>query len=136
MDWKKCLKKRIAKEINKDDQLIKSLTKTSNNKIESEEKLELNLVTSCSKISLTYDSLRELLEALAISYGYKIYNHECYTYFLKEVLNKSSEGDEFDELRKLRNNINYYGKEITTTEAKDVIKRIKKLRIFVLKLLK
>ena len=136
MDWNECLKKRIAKEVNKDDELIKSLIKTSNNKTESEEKLELNIVTSSSKISLAYDSLRELLEALAIHYRYKIYNHECYTPFLKEILNESLKGDEFDELRKIRNNINYYGKEITITEAKDILRRIKKLRNFLLRLLK
>lgn len=66
MDWNECLKKRIAKEVKEDEELIKSLIKTSNNKLESEEKLELNEITSSSKISLAYDSLREILEAPAI----------------------------------------------------------------------
>src|SRR3989344_1570196 len=134
MDFDECLKKRIAKEVNEDNELIASLIKTSQNKFDSEKKLELSEVTSCSKISLLYDSLRELLEALAIKNGYKIYNHECYTYFLKEILNESIKGDEFDELRKVRNSINYYAKDVSIEEAKDILKRIKVLRnkIFIL----
>lgn len=128
MDFKECIKKKIAKEVKKDEELISSLLKTSQNKLDSGNKLELSDITSGSKISLLYDSLRELLEALAIKNGYKIYNHECYTYFLKEILNESIKGDEFDELRKIRNSINYYAKDISVEEAKNVLERIKELR--------
>lgn len=135
MDFNGCLKKRIAKEVQEDKELIVSLIKTSQNKFDSENKLELNEITSSSKISLSYDSLRELLESLAIKNGYKIYNHECYTYFLKEILNESIKGDEFDELRKIRNKINYYAKDISVEESKEIIGRIRKLREEILKLL-
>ena len=135
MDFNECIKKRIAKEVKEDKELIDSLIKTSQNKFDSEKKLELSEVTSSSKISLLYDSLRELLEALAIKNRYKIYNHECYTYFLKEILNESIKGDEFDELRKIRNSINYYAKDISVEEAKDVLERIMKLREDILNLL-
>ena len=135
MDFKECLKKSIVKEVKEDRELIASLRKTSKNKLESESNLKLNEVTAGSKISLLYDSLRELLEALAITNGYKIYNHECYACFLKEIVNESIKGDEFDELRKIRNGINYYAKEISVDEAKDVLKRIKNLREEVLTLL-
>ena len=128
MDWTDCIKKKIVKEIKIDLDLIESLIKTSNNKIQSEEKLIIDDSTSSSKISLAYDSLRELLEALAINKGYKIYNHECYTHFLKEILNESAKGDEFDELRRIRNSINYYGKDISIQESKKVLERIKNLR--------
>ena len=50
----------------------------------------------------------------------------------KEIIGKSDKGDEFDEIRKIRNSINYYGKDISTQEAMEVIARIKKLRDFVL----
>jgi len=136
MDFNECIKKRIAKEVKEDKELIASLIKTSKNKLDSEKKLELSKVTSGSKISLLYDSLREILEALAIKNGYKIYNHECYTYFLKEILNESIKGAEFDELRKIRNSINYYAKDISVEEAIDVLERIRKLRVEIIKLLK
>lgn len=131
MDWKECCSRRIAKDVKPDVDMIASLTKSSRNKLESESKLEMNNTTASSKLSLAYDSLRELLEALALKNGYKIYNHECYTAFLKELMKESYKADEFDDIRKIRNAINYYGKEISPEEANEIIARIKKLGVFV-----
>ena len=135
MDFKECIKKRIVKGVCSDGELIKSLLKTSKNKLYSGEKLGLDDITSTSKISLMYDSLRELLEALALKKGFKIYNHECYTSFLKEVVGLDAISEEFDDLRKIRNNINYYGKEISIKEAKQVLEQIKELRSKILNLI-
>ena len=93
-------------------------------------------VTAESKLSLAYDSLREILEALSLENGYKIYNHECYTAFLKEILKESGKGDDFDDIRKIRNAINYYGKEVSVEEAETIIKKILLLRNSVINLLK
>ena len=128
MDWSECIKKRIAKDIQADENMIYSLIQISENKMKTLSKIELDDITAASKVLLAYDSLREILEALAIKKGFKIYNHECYTHFLKEILNDSIKGDEFDELRIIRNSINYYGKPITTRDAGVVIKRIILLR--------
>mgnify|MGYP001560750317 CR=1 FL=1 len=126
LDWKQCLIKNV-KSISVDIELIKSLKKTSENKIISSKELSLRTETMGSKISLSYDSVRELLEALAISKGFKIYEHICYTAFLKEIVKHSSLADEFDELRKIRNDINYYGKDVSLEEAKVVLDRLDKL---------
>jgi len=136
MDWNECLRNRIVKDIKRDNELIISLLRTSENKIISCDKLELDNQTAESKISLAYDSLREILEALAIFRGFKIYNHECYTSFLNEVLNESQKAEEFDELRKIRNSINYYGKSISISEAEKIIERIKNLRGKILSIVK
>ncbi len=134
IDWQDCSRKRIAKSVNPDLEMIKALVKTSENKWISQELLPLNQSTAASKISLAYDSLRELLEVLALKKGFKVYNHECYTAFLKEVILESEKADNFDDLRKLRNKINYYGKDINEKEAIETIKRIKILRDFIIKL--
>lgn len=131
MDWKTCCDKRIVKEIKEDEELVRSLIKTSENKQASEKKLALDRITAASKLSLAYDALRELLEALAIKKGFKIYNHECYTAFLKEIIKNSEKGDEFDEIRKERNAVNYYAKEITPEETSRLIRSIDALIIFV-----
>ena len=65
MDWKNCIKTRTVKEVSKDEGMIKSLLETSNNKEKSELMLSLSEITIEAKISLVYDSLREVLEALA-----------------------------------------------------------------------
>jgi len=91
----------------------------------SQELLPLNEITTASKISLAYDSLREVLEALAIKRGFRVYNHECYVAFLKEIMRDSFLGEDFDEIRKLRNEINYYGKDVALGECVRIIKLIK-----------
>lgn len=132
MDFKECSEKRIIKRVKPDFELCKSLQKSSENKISSAKLLEINETTAASVITLSYDSLRELLEALAIKNGYKIYNHECYTAFLNSILGKEDCAKSFDSLRKLRNSINYYRQEISASDAKtifeDVGKLIKKCR--------
>ena len=135
MDWKECCSRRIAKDVKPDIGMIASLTKSSKNKSYSESKLEMSNTTASSKLSLAYDSLRELLEALSLKNGFKIYNHECYVAFLKEVMKESYKADEFDEIRKVRNAVNYYGKDITVEEASEIITKIKKLAVSVAELL-
>lgn len=131
MDWEECCIKEIVKNVNPDIYLIKSLIKSSKNKLESQKRLQMSDITASSKLTLAYDSLRELLEALSLKEGYKVYNHECYTAFLKEIIGKKEKGYEFNEIRKIRNAINYYGKDISAKEAQEVITKIKKLRSFI-----
>lgn len=124
MDLAECRKNKLVKDATHDKNLFNSLIKSSSRKLKTEEHIKLDDESASSKISLAYDSLRELLEALAISKGFKVYNHECYCAFLKEVLNESYLADKFDEIRKLRNSINYYGKEIAADEAKAILQNI------------
>ncbi len=128
MDWNECTHKRFIKETKIDKNLINSLIKSSENKLKSNERLELDSATASTKISITYDSLREVLEALAIEKGFKIYNHECFCAFLEEICNNKSFSLEFDKFRKIRNAVNYYGKDIPISEAATIIKDIILLR--------
>ncbi|HLC57859.1 MAG TPA: hypothetical protein VJH95_04760 [Candidatus Nanoarchaeia archaeon] len=128
MDWLECTFKKLAKEVSSEPGLITSLIRLSEDKLKSEKLLPLNATTISSKISLAYDSLRELLEALALKQGFKIYNHECYTSFLKEIIKDSSLGDDFDDMRILRNRINYYGKQVTEEACKNALCQMQKIR--------
>ena len=135
MDWKECIVKKIVKSAQVDLELIKSLRQTSENKLTSSKLLSLTAVTSASKLSLCYDSLRELLEALAMSKGYKVYNHECYTGFVKEIIGNEGLASRFDRIRLLRNSINYYGQSISIEAARENIDEIEDLISHIKKLL-
>jgi len=88
-------------------------------------KKDLNLVLTTGPLpSICYEFLREALEALSIKKGYKIYNHDCYTAFLKEIAGKENMSLQFDRYRKIRNRINYYGKEIEPKDAEKIKKEI------------
>ena len=134
MDWNDCKQKKLAKKITSDPELIKSLIHSSTNKNASQKTLVLTEITAVSKVSLAYDAVREKLEALAVKNGWKIYNHECYCSFLKEIINESELADMFDLLRKVRNDLNYYGKNISVADAtarieelETVLKKVEKL---------
>ena len=67
-----------------DKNLAISLQQSSEKKLKSQKMLPLNDDTASSKITLTYDAMREFLEALAITKGYKIYGHDCILHFSKK----------------------------------------------------
>lgn len=128
MDWKECADNNLVKQKGVDKGLIDSLLKTSEMKLESNNRLELDEITAATKIGIAYDSLRELLEVLAIKKGFKVYNHECFCAFLSEICGNKTLADEFDIYRKVRNQINYYGKSVNTEEADNLIKGMNSLR--------
>lgn len=128
MDWQECNDNDFVKEVVSDKSLVKSLLESSDRKIKSNEMLVLNEITSSTKVGIVYDALREVLEAVAIEKGFKIYNHDCYCAFLDEVCKDKRMADEFDRFRRIRNQINYYGKNILLEEARDLINSMVVLR--------
>lgn len=123
MDWIECCDKKFVKTVSIDVAMINSLTKSSEKKMLSARRLELDDITASSVVVLFYDALRELLEALSLKKGFKIYNHECFYSFLKEIMKEDSLGEKFDRARRMRNR-NYYGEEISVTDAKEIIENI------------
>jgi len=116
--------KKLVKKIEIDEELIKSLIESAKNKEKTAFSIKKEETSYSSIITLYYDALREILEAIAIKNGYKIYNHECYTCFLKEVLSKENFALKYDPLRKIRNGINYYGQKLSLKETEEIIKSI------------
>ncbi|MFH2021645.1 MAG: hypothetical protein ABIJ34_09645 [archaeon] len=125
MDLEYFRKKNLVKVVKPDLDLIDALIRTSEKKRLSSDQLELSDITASSKLTLAYDSLRELLEAAAIKSGLKIYNHEAYTPFIQEILKDSNLAVRFDQFRKIRNSVNYYGGDLNSKEAEPLIKEIK-----------
>lgn len=98
------------------------------NTIEDLKFLDTTKVTELSKRKLVtnyYDSLRSLLEAISLLKGYKIYFHEAFTSFLEEELKEKILSINFDRFRRIRNGLNYYGKSIELSEAKEIIDKMK-----------
>ncbi|MBI4739847.1 hypothetical protein HY772_10030 [Candidatus Woesearchaeota archaeon] len=127
MDWKACEKGGLVKGVKIDKNLVTSLIKGASRKLKTQALLGLDADTATSKVSLTYEALREILEAIALSQGYKIYNHECYAAFLREILGESALAGKFNDFRKIRNDVNYYGKDLNVEEAESVLKGMQSL---------
>jgi len=107
-------------------QLIKSLIKTSEKHIKVAKMLEINNITKETVFVMYYESLREIMEAMAMKDGYKVYSHEAFTFYIKEKYSGLI-ADKFDRYRKLRNGVNYYGKELSIDDVKFSIEEINKI---------
>ena len=120
------IKKGLVKKISKDKSLAKALLQNSKKDIEFLDSLKVDENSVRKIMTNFYDVLRSILEAVSAIKEYKIYSHEAYVYFLQEI------GEEllaikFDRFRKIRNSINYYGKDISIEETKENIYEIKKM---------
>ena len=85
------------------------------------------------KVEAYYDIIKELLFAHLYKNGYNYTNHLCLIAYLKEKIKEFDfEIQKIDELRKVRNEINYRGLTIkkdylerNELEFKNIIKRLK-----------
>lgn len=100
-----------------DMQLSRSLMKMSDNHIKSADELKLSDITSSTIMATCYEALREIVEAITAKEGFKVYSHEAFTLFLREM-GEDMISSKFDRFRRIRNNINYYGKPIDASSVK------------------
>ncbi|MEK6826544.1 MAG: hypothetical protein AABX90_02865 [Nanoarchaeota archaeon] len=68
-----------------------------------------------------------MLQALIIYKGYKIINHICLGYYLRDVLERGDLFIIFDDLRYKRNSLTYYGKRMDFETAKTSIEKCRNL---------
>jgi len=132
MKFEDFIAKGLVKKSSKDVSLAKSLVKTAESDLRYLKTQTINELSARKIMVNYYDTLRSILEAIAIIDGYKIYSHEAFTYLLKdkdeEVIAKK-----FDRFRNIRNNINYYGKNISIEEIKENSEEIIKIIIILKK---
>jgi len=127
MDLDDCYKKRLIKRVKINENLIKSLIEMSNVNEKTVKNAEINEENISSYVSLAYDSLREVLESICISKGYKVLSHICMGELLKELL-KEFDYSEFDRMRYIRNGINYYGIKVEFKQGREIINKIFKMK--------
>ncbi len=65
----------------------------------------------------SYESVRELMDAILAVVGYKSYSHEASIAYLQEYDFSQPVISHIDNIRKKRNNSKYYGKTIDKAEA-------------------
>lgn len=123
MDLKECFRKGMIKKTRIDSELIKSLIEMSDIKENAVKTAKIDNINISAYVSLAYDSLREILEALCISKGYKVLSHICIGELLKDML-EDFDYHEFDRMRYIRNGINYYGVKVALGQGKQIIKKI------------
>ncbi|MEK6968983.1 MAG: hypothetical protein AABW48_00990 [Nanoarchaeota archaeon] len=127
MFFQKSLDDGYAKKIEKDKIRAKSLIKSANDALLAAKELQLKEHNYKSILRELYEALRQYCEAIGYLQGYKFNSHEVITLFLKDLLNKESISLKFDYYRKLRNGINYYGRDISKETVEKALKEIPKI---------
>ncbi len=123
MELDACYKKGLIKKTTINSSLIASLIEMAAIKEETVRNAQLNERNISAYVSLAYDALRELLEALCIQSGYKVLSHDCIGEFLRESI-KDFDYVTFDRVRYIRNGINYYGVRVGFGQGKEIIHKI------------
>ena len=116
MNFQEFIKRGLVRKTSPDPQLMQSLIKVIDHDLSFMETVKITELSARKVIGNYYDTLREILEVMALKGGFKVYAHEPFVAFLKEN-GKEGIAAKFDRFRVLRNNINYYGASISAEEA-------------------
>ena len=120
MKWEDCLDYKVKK-VKENPEQAKSLMILAERRLKSLEKRMKNEFPQLILESY-YETIKELLSALMAIHGFKSYSHECLISFLEEYYPDVLEESEIrfmDNMRKLRSDIQYRGRDI----AEDYLER-------------
>ncbi len=126
MDFEVFIKNGKVRKGQPDHQKAQALLKMSHQTSKTADTIEINETSASIVLTVSYESLREVLEAICLLRGYKVYSHEAYTAYLQKC-GEEKVASMFDRLRKLRNGVNYYGKTVSIEVAKDAREECKEL---------
>lgn len=120
MRFEECKENNYVVKVSRNENRAKSLRKTAEDRIKYIQTQEINSLSCNFILEDYYSALLEIVHSIALVRGYKILNHLCLTSFIEEELEKPRIAEQFDNLRKIRNNLVYYGKrlEIQVIESK------------------
>lgn len=114
---------------------VKSLKELASKRLKFASKINYNPEDAQFIFEIYYTSLIELLHALTISRGVSVKNHICLAYFLRDVMNNKELFNRFDECRKQRNSLIYYGDQIMPEKAKEITNKTLSLTLEIERLL-
>lgn|SRR3989338_5190140 len=132
--WKDCIDSFTARSITPDKEKAKSLVETAYERIQ--QLREVNEKTANFVFEDYYSSILEILHAIVIVEGFKIENHLCIGFYLRDVLKREDLFRFFDNCRFKRNSLVYYEKRMDFDTAKDAIDAAEKLLRELKKILK
>lgn len=114
MDWRDCIDRGRVKEVKKNPEQARSLIELAKRRFESIEK-RMDYEYPQLLIEDYYEIMKELMSALLAIHGYKSYSHECLISFIRQFYPDTLTQFQLrflDDLRKLRSDILYRGREI------------------------
>jgi hypothetical protein len=133
--WEECIESNSSLKVTPDRGKAKSLVETSNGRLDYLQESTIKESNANYVFEGYYSSALELLHALVLLEGYKVSNHICLGFFLRDILDKNDLFRLFDDCRFKRISLLYYGKKMDFETAKEAIERcislIKELSLLV-----
>ena len=132
MSWKECVEEKIITQFVPDKERSNQMLLMVNLRLKFWDKKVADEFIVL-KVEAYYDIIKELIFAHLYKNGYNCTNHLCFIAYLKEKMKDFDfEIQKIDELRKVRNEINYRGLAVkkdylerNELEFKNIIKRLK-----------
>jgi len=137
LKWEDCLEYKVKK-VKENPEQAKSLLQLATRRLESIEKRRKDEFPQLLLESY-YEAIKELMSALLAIHGYKSYSHECLISFIEEFCPKTLDDFQIhflDNMRKLRSDIQYRGRDIADDYLKRNNSTIEKIIDILLKTLK
>ena len=120
--WKDCLESNAALVVSADRAKARSLMETAQGRISFFKKIKINEENASFIFENYYSSVLETFHALVILEGFKVTNHVCLGFFVRDVLKNENLFRMFDDCRWERNGIVYYGTRLSFEKAVKEIK--------------
>jgi len=124
IDWKDCLDEDCVIEVSVNREKANALFKTALARIEFLEKNKIDESSVSFIFEGFYSSALEILHAIIILNGFKVNNHICLGFFLRDEINRSDLFRKFDDGRYKRNSLMYFGKDMDYSVGKDSLENI------------
>lgn len=134
--WNECISTNFSLKITADKSKAQVLLKTAKGR--NEYLAENNIKESNANYIFEgyYSSILESLHALLLVEGYKVSNHICLGFYLRDVLKRENLFRMFDDCRYKRNSLIYYGRTMDFLVAKEAITKCKDFFVKIEKLVK
>lgn len=127
VNWNECIETCASVKITPNKPKARSLIDTSRGRIQFLNEIEIKENNANYIFEGCYTSVLEILQALLILEGYKVNNHICLGYYLRDILKRNDLFIVFDSCRFNRNSLVYYGRKMDFETAKLGIEKCKKL---------
>ncbi len=121
--WIECIDTRASIKISPDISKAKSLIDTAKGRIDFLKRNDVVSDNSNYIFEGYYSSALEMIHAIVLVKGYKVSNHICLGYYLRDVLKRHDLYRVFDDCRFKRNSLIYYGRKMPIETATDTIKK-------------
>ena len=125
--WGECIDSNSSLSITPDKYKSQSLIDTAKGRLQFLAEIEIKESNANYLFENYYSSVLELMHALVLLQGYKVSNHICLGYYLRDILQKENIFRLFDDCRTKRNSLVYYGKKMDFETAKQGLEKSKRL---------